>query len=104
MKLFRLLYNLKFHFDIFTSQVSWFTGKLPELMALLYLLEKFDVLIVGKGILVLGLCVFFSFTIMGFIIKKFGVYEIEQKTNAHNNPVQNEIYNAAIKINKSEKV
>lgn len=101
MKFFRFLYDVKFHFDIFDSQFSWIFGKFPLMMSMIYLLDKLGIIIVGWRIVIYAIIGFLIFVIGGFIIDKLGIYEIEQKVNANNNPVQKEVYNAAVKINNN---
>jgi hypothetical protein len=103
LRIFRFLYNVKFHFDIFDSQFSWIFGKFPLAMSMLYLLEKLGIIVVGMRIIIYASIGFIIFVIGGFILKKIGIYEIEQKVNANNNPVQKEIYEAACVINRRNK-
>ena len=93
-------YKFKFYVDISISQISWVTGKLPELMAFVYLTEKFGVVLSIQNIIYIIISGMIGLFMFGYVWHKTGIYEIEQYTNAERNPVQREILKAAIKINK----
>ena len=93
--LVKLAYKSKFYTDIGVSQVSWFTGKLPEIMAAAYILEKFGIVITAANIVVLGLLLFFTIFMLGWFLKNSGLFDVDQYVSAQKNPVQEELLRAA---------
>jgi hypothetical protein len=95
-----LIYKLKWNFDQGVRQVTWITGKLPELMGFVYLSEKMG-FFVSKGMIV-GIIVTggLMLLIIGVLVKRTGLYDTEMYVDASKNPVQSEILLAARKINK----
>jgi hypothetical protein len=104
MKFLRIIYQVKFHFDIATSQISWITGKSTEVALVIagmwYFFGVKLTLLQTALIFSYLFCIFVSF---GYFLRKKNIYDIEQKVNAGNNPVQNEIYNMALTYNKKVK-
>ena len=95
-----LAYRLKFYFDVGVTQITWVTGKLPEIMAFVYLAEKFGVVLTRSNIVILALIVAMSILAAGYMIKTTGLYDVERYVDAKKNPVMKEILDAARKINK----
>ncbi len=102
-KLVRLLYKLKFYLNISVGEISWFTGKLPELMAVLYLFEKFGYKVSGQQLILFVTIITAGLIIIGFVWKNIGFWEVEKYVNAAKDPVTREIYEAAKKINEEYK-
>ena len=98
-RLFIFLYKVKFYIDVAIGQISWATGKLPEIMAFLYLSEKFGVEWSNWQIVFLTILMFAGFTIFGYFWKNGGFFDVEVYVNADKNPVQRELLKAARKIN-----
>lgn len=94
------IYRFKFYIDITISQISWITGKLPELMALVYLTEKFGLTLTLYQVILICILSLLSLFGLGLLIHRLGIYEVEQYTNAKRNPVTNEMLSAARKINR----
>ena len=99
----KIVYKTKFYIDISVHQISWITGKLPELMALVYLLEKFDIILNKNGIISVMVFGMIGLFLFGYLWKKLGFYDIEVYVNANRNPMFKELLNAARKINEKEK-
>ena len=99
----KFFYKIKLYFDIANIQVSWFFGKGPEIMSVLYILEKFDVILVKKQIIILILVAFVSFVLFGLVWKLIGFYDIEKYVGADIDPVLKELLEAARKINEGDK-
>lgn len=101
-KLVQYLYKIKVYFDLGISQISWFTGKLPEIMGMLYILEKFHITIDSKYIIYYGIIAFVSVTVFGYFMKRSGLWIRERKVSTNIDPIQKEIYEAAKKINQEK--
>jgi hypothetical protein len=91
----RLLYGARWYFNLGIAQVSWVTGKLPELMAFLFLADYLGFPVprdavpplIGAGVLALIL--------LGWCWKHAGFYDTEAYVNARKDPVQAELLEAA---------
>ena len=94
-----IVYKGKFYFNVAMSQIGWLTNKLPELMAVLYLLEKIGITIEGPIIIPLALTAFVLGVAFGWVWKFIGLYDAEIYIQANKNPVQLEMLQAARKIN-----
>ena len=99
----RILYKCKFYFDAGVTQITWFTGKLPEIMAFVYLAEKFGYKLSRTGLIIFAIIVATSIFLFGLFLKKTGLYDVERYVDAEKNPVTHEMLNAARKINKKWK-
>ena len=98
--LVRGVYKFKTYFDIGLSQISWTTGKLPELMAILYLLQWFGYKPSRPvAVIFIAFAILFVFG-FGYNWYKFGFYDVEMSVKASRNVVENEVYEAAKVINK----
>lgn len=95
-------YSAKFYLNLGIAQISWFTGKLPEIMAFVYLSKWVGYDLSRNGLFVFGIGVTFGLTLFGYVWKKTGLYDTEVIVNAYKNPIQMEVLNAARKINKNE--
>ena len=82
------------------AEFSWFNDSLIEMMAILYLLERVDIVIKGTIIYYCLVGAFAVFFVFGFLLKKIGVYDKAIYVDAEINPVQKEILEAARRINK----
>lgn len=98
-KLVQLLFKAKFYIDISFAQAGWFTGKLPELMAILYLAERFNIIIPNNIILIVLVVVVALLLLFGWLFKQSGLYDAEVYVQSFKNPVQEELLLAARKIN-----
>ena len=99
----KFCYKIKFYIDLSISQVTWFTGKLPEIMAASYIAEKFGFVITGKMLIVISLVGIICLIVFGYIWKNAGLYDVDQYVKASKDPVQKEILSAARKINRGKK-
>lgn len=99
-KFINLLYNIKFYFDVSVTQITWLTGKLPEIMAFIYILEKFGYYLNKNQIIMMFIFTVLSLIIFGFVWKITGMYDVERYVDANKNPVSKEMLEAARKINK----
>jgi len=99
LSLLKPLYVFKWHVDVGTGQISWFTGKLPEVMAIIYLLEKFGFIVPNRWIVPVGLLGLLGLALLGWFWKRFGLYDVERFVDTGKDPVANEVYVAAKKIN-----
>jgi hypothetical protein len=99
----KIIYKIKFYFEVAAQQIGWITNKFPEIMSVLYLLEKFGIILVDKQIIILSLAFFIIMVLCGYIWKKIGLFDVERYVNADKDPVQKELLSAARKINKGEK-
>lgn len=98
-----LTYKFKFYFDTGITQINWVTGKLPEVVSLGVLLHFFGFEVTKKQVLYFVPLTIIIVFLLGLFWKRSGLFDIEQKVNAGKNPVINEMYTAAIKINKGGK-
>lgn len=96
-----ILYRGKFYFNLALNQVSWVTGKLPELMGALYILERFDIFVASDKIILVIVFGSIGAVIAGWLFKKSGLYDVETYVNAQKNPVSEELLRAARTIEKS---
>lgn len=96
----KLAYKARFYVDVGVSQVNWFSGKLPEIMAAVYLLEKFGFVVVGTQIIVFGIILVVCLLLFGYFWKKTGLYDVNQYVVAQKDPVQAELLEAARLIKK----
>lgn len=95
----KVIYRFKFYLDLGIGQISAFTGKLPEVMAFLYLFNYFGIKFEGGWVLFGILIAISSLFTFGYIWKKLGIYDTEVYINASKNPFNNELLIAAKKIN-----
>jgi len=96
----RLIYRTKFYFDLGVSQISWFTGKLPEIMAVVYFFDRSGVYLSLDKLILFSVLVFLSITILGLFLKYSGLWDTECYVNTYRNPVNKEILEAAQLINQ----
>lgn len=89
------IYKIKWYFDQGVRQITWITGKLPELMSVVYLGEKFGLVIREKEIILIAVIGGLILVTFGIILKRTGLYDTEMYVDASKNPVQNEILTAA---------
>jgi len=101
---FKFLYLCKWYFDLGVSQISWFVGKLPEVMATIWLLEKLGYDVPSEWIVPVCLVGALCLGLLGLLWKKWRLYDTEVLVDASKNPVSNELYLAAKKINRSDKL
>jgi uncharacterized membrane protein YciS (DUF1049 family) len=97
----RVCYKSRFYLNMGIRQVSWFTGKLPEIMAFIFITEWLGFKLSQTMLIVFCVGVVFGLTVMGYIWKHSGLFDIEVYVDTTKNPVQNEIYQAALLINKN---
>lgn len=88
LKFLSFLYKCKFYFNIPVTQVSFVTGKIPELMGVLWLLDYFGVGVNKQVIPVLLVVVTVFLVVLGKLWKISGLYDVEQYVNAYKNEVQ----------------
>jgi len=94
-------YKFQTYVDISWGELSWFSDSLVELMAILYILEKIGIVVVGGVIIyaLMGAYIFFFF--FGLILKRTGIYDKSQFVDAEIDPVSKENLEASRKINES---
>lgn len=95
MRVLYKLYQLKWFFDQGVRQITWVTGKLPELMSVVYLGEKFGIAIQEKEIVMIAIIGGTLLILFGLILKRTGLYDAEMYVDANKNPVQAELLEAA---------
>lgn len=94
-KIIQNLYHTKAYFDIGVQQISWFTGKLPEIMGGLYLLEKFGVVVLPNYLVIVTLIIFMCIVVLGYVLKITGLYDSDRKASYSKDPVMSEVYQAS---------
>ena len=99
-KVVQKLWTIKGLIDVCNVQIGWVTGKCMDTMAVLYLLEKFGLVITPKQIIVYGFIIMLIMIGGGYMLKRTGLFDSQQEATASLNVVQQEIYEAAKKINK----
>ncbi len=104
-KLVSLCYRALFYFEQGRSAASRLYAWIPEILVIvaalkiIFEMETIPTLVVA-GIFVSIAILFF---IIGYILKKTGLYDVDKHTAASKDPIQNEIYTASLKINKKFK-
>jgi hypothetical protein len=102
-KIVNVIYMFKFYTNITSAQLGWITGKLPEIVSVGVLLNFFGVEFTRTQALQWsGLFVAIAY-LVGMIWKKSGLYDAENYVNARMNAPQEEMLEAARKINKRYK-
>jgi hypothetical protein len=98
------LYRLMFHFELGKSQVARFYCWIPEIIIIIgglkYLL---GINMTKKFIITFFVTIIIIFTIVGLIIHKTGLYNVDRYVQTSKDPVQTEILLAARKINSKVK-
>jgi hypothetical protein len=92
-----------FHFELGRSQVTRFYGWIPEIIIIIGGLKY----LLGVNMSKTFIIIFFSitviiFTIIGIIIHKTGLYNVDRYVQTNKDPVQSEILEAARIIKKNE--
>ena len=103
MRLIRWIYSLKSHINIARGEVGWVTGWLPEIFSvvgLLYIIFDYKPTPLQTIIFIPWFILFLAS--FGYFWKVKGLYKIETTIDASIHPVNNEIYQAACKINKTK--
>lgn len=102
-KIVSLLYGARFYLNLGVAQVAWFSNKSVDLMAFLFIADRFGLILSDKQIIIL--CFVFTVCLLGvgYFLKKSGLYDVELYTNASRNPVESEILEAARIIKKGDK-
>lgn len=95
-----LVYRTKFYFDLGVGQISWFTGKLPEVMAVVYLFDRSGIYLSTSNLIIISCITFIIITSFGLIMKYSGLWDTECYVNTWRNPVSTEILQAARLINE----
>jgi len=98
------IYKVKWYVDTGVGQVSWFSGKLPEVMSVVFLAEYLGFPIPKSWIIPVSLVGAFSLFLLGLVWKRFGLYDAEVNVGAYKNPVTKIMLDAANKINASDKL
>ncbi len=99
----RVVYKVKFYIDVMDGQVGWITGKITQLMGVLYIMEYLGHPIPRGSLLWLAPLAIVVVLAAGFLWKRIGLYDLDQYTSAMRNPVQHELLNAARIIEKAKK-
>lgn len=90
-RILRFLYDLKWHFDLGVMQISWVTGKLPELMAVVYLMEKFGYEMTMTNIATVAIVGTIILVVLGVFWRKSGLYAIDMEIKAKRDPITREL-------------
>lgn len=97
------LYRRKREFDIGVSQVSWVTGKIPEIAGVVILLDYAGIIIAPNWLwLTFAMFALWLWT-LGIVWKRSGLFDVDRRTNARYDPITLDIWEAAKKINKRYK-
>lgn len=102
-KIFQSIYKTKWYFDRGVGQIAWITNKLPDVMAIVYLAEKFGYVLKKGDIVVLVIIGTLLVIVFGMFLKHTGLYDTEIYVEANKNPVQAELLDAARLIKKRYK-
>ena len=100
MRFSKWYYRVQEFIDIGYAEFSWFNETLIDMMALIYLLEKMGVIIEGSLIWMFLIGFLIISYIAGRILKARRIYDTKKKVEAQLDPVMDEIYRAAKKINE----
>lgn len=95
-------YRFKFYIDVARGLVGWFTGWLPEIVSVGLLLHFFGLNITRTQAIILIPVGMISLWLFGLIWYKLGLYNTEKHVIAKQDPIQREIYEAALKINNKK--
>jgi len=98
--LVHLVYRTKFYFDLGVGQISWFTGKLPEVMAVVYLFDRSGIYLTTSNLIIISCVTFCMITFLGLLMKYSGLWDTECYVNTWRNPVSTELLKAARLINE----
>ena len=101
-KLFNGFYLGRSYFDIGMNVISYVTGKIPMIAGIIIIANNFDIHIAGMTLVFWVIAALIGAFTIGFIYKVTGLYDLERQKEALLNPVMQEIYDAAKKINKEE--
>lgn len=104
MRLIRWIYSLKSHINIARGEVGWLTGWLPEIVSVGVLLQFFGWNFTRVQVILFFPIMLILLALFGYIWRKTGFYKIETTIDASVHPVNNEIYEAAKKVNGSGKL
>ena len=100
----KFIYRCKEYFNIAVTQISWLSGKLPEVMSILYIGEYIGISIpktvAGTFILVAFILIIFT----GYMIKRMGLFDQDQITVASINPVTDAQYRMALHYLKEHNI
>ena len=102
-KFVKLIYKGVFYFELGKGQTSRLWGPIPEIMIIIGGLKYLFGMNMTKTDMILFFgVILFSFFIIGFIFKKLGFYDVDMKVQASKDPVKDEMYKAAKKINEGD--
>ena len=99
-KITKDIFSIKVYFNIAVSQVSFITGKIPELGWTIAGLQWFGVSVSQKYTLAIIGIVFILLVLSGYMLKKSGLYNTEQYTHAKIDTVQDEILTTLRKLKR----
>lgn len=94
-----LLYRAKADLDIGKATISWFTAMLPEAMAFLFILDRFGLKLSNTMAVIVGIGFIMLLVILGWFWKQSGFYDTDRRAVTIKDPIMNEVYTAAKKIN-----
>ena len=92
---FKFLYKVKFYFNVPVSQVSFITGRIPEIAWTVLILERFGLSFTNSELVVVLLVAFVLVVVLGWFWKLAGFYDVEQYVNARKNEVSEKQLRAA---------
>lgn len=100
------LYRRRQEFDIGVSQVSWVTGKIPEIAGVIILLDYMKIVVAPSWLWLIFLFFASGLWALGISWKRSGLFDVDCRTGTRYNPVMLEIWEAAkiIKANEFKKV
>lgn len=96
-------WGAKTYIDIGIAPISWITGKLPEIMSIVYLSAYFGYTIQPKSLIGIGLAVISGLCLFGYFWKHSGLYDTEIWVQNDKNPYQKELLTKIREIHKAIK-
>lgn len=85
------IWGAKTYIDIGIAPISWVTGKLPEIMSVVYLSNFFGYTIPLRGLIAIALASLSFLCIFGYFWKHTGMYDTEVWVQNDKNPYQREM-------------
>lgn len=96
----KMCYKFLFYFELGRGTYARFYSWIPEILIILGGLKYLFNINMNKLQMITGFIILILlFVNSGLLVKKFGFYDIDRRVQVSKDPVMNEIYKAAIKIN-----
>jgi len=100
-KILKYVYTFLFYFELGKNQIARFYQFIPDIIIILGGLKYlFGIELTNKVMMTLIFFGVFGFALVGYLLKRYKFYDIDQYVHADKNPVQQEILMAARRINK----